>query len=247
MKKLEISKLSFSSISTFMECPRKFYFQKKVKKQIPEGQSLLLGKVIHHLLMQYYLKKEVPFDKEYPEDIVNLARGIVDKYKRFYSIEDKHFEVVSAEEEFNFKRKGVGWVGIADLVFKKEGKLYIMDHKYTTRRFREPFTQLSLQSTLYHYYYSHILGLKVDGFVYNIISGPNKMNKSGISEHYNFERFYVYKNNLEIENMWAIIDASVNDIKKQKFIPHISRLTCDYCPYVEECIALQKGFEINEK
>ncbi len=233
---------SYSSVSTYLECPRKFYFQKTLDVEIPENRSSILGQALHYLLRKYYENKEINPDREYPDDIMILAQGILQKYIAKYGGVDKDFKVINAEEPFSFTRKGIKWTGIIDLIYEQNGRRYIMDHKYSARHFRDSFLHLSLQSALYYYYYRYILNKQIDGFIYNTITGSNKMTKKGISDAYRFERYIVYKKDLEIENMWKILDETVKQIQDNNFLPHISRLTCEYCPYVEYCISVQKGF-----
>jgi len=241
--KYKIPVLSYSSISTYLECPRKFLFSRIYKIPMPPSRASDLGSAIHWLLHRYYSKQDIAPDKEYPDDIMKIAQRVVQEYINKYKLLDD-FKVIATEEPFNFKRKGVEWTGIIDMIINRNNKIFVVDHKYSSRRFKESFIALNFQGALYYYYLSYIKGMNIDGIIWNTIYSPTKLLKNGEpSSTIEFIRYETRRSSTEIENMWQVIDDVVENIKKQNFLPHISRITCEHCPYIEQCIALQKGFD----
>ena len=244
--KYKMPTLSYSSLSTYLECPRKFLFNKIYKMPTPPSRASDLGSAIHWLLHRYYSKQDIAPDKEYSDDIMKIAQKLVKEYINKYRLLDD-FKVIATEKPFIFKRKGVEWTGIIDMIIEKNGKRFVVDHKYTSRRFKESFIALNFQGALYYYYLSYIKGLKIDGIIWNTLYSPSKLLKNGEpSSTINFIRYQTNRSETEIQNMWEVIDGAIEEIKKQNFLPHISRTTCEYCPYIEQCIALQKGFDFDK-
>ena len=235
--------LSYSKISLFTECPRKFKFAYVDKIAIPENRSMLIGSALHWLLQRYYSKIDIVPEHEFEKEIIDVAQRILEKYIQKYKLIDD-FKTIDHEVPFTFKRNDITWNGKIDLVIEKDNKLYIVDHKYSSRKFIESFMALNFQGVLYYYYYGYVLGKNVTGIIWNTISCPNKLLKDGsLSTTLEMQRFITYKTDKEVNKMWQTIDEVVEDIQNEKFIPHISRQLCEYCPYIEECIIMQKGLD----
>jgi len=98
---------------------------------------LLIGSALHWLLQRYYTKSEIAAEQEYPDDILDISNKIMNKYVNHYI--DDNFKIIDAELPFTFKRKEITWNGKIDLLIEKDSKLYIMDHKYSSRAFVRKF------------------------------------------------------------------------------------------------------------
>ena len=120
---------SYSSISTFKQCPKKYYHLKVAKDVKDTGsEAMLYGNQVHKAA-EDFIKKGTPIPKkfEYLNPIVNSLNSIEG---------DKHcelrFGVVYDGEKHTpttFFAEDVWYRGIADLVIVNEDKAFLIDYK----------------------------------------------------------------------------------------------------------------------
>lgn len=131
------------------------------------------------------LHKRPLFDEEIAErvSVADLVMGIMPRYLNNYQDE---FEPVLVEHRFEIPIRGIGakligyWDGI---VRGKDGKLWLLEHKYPQQRFRSA-EDLELDGQIGVYQYAaHRLGYKVIGTIYNQllarVPAEPKVNKDG--------------------------------------------------------------------
>ena len=120
---------SYSSISTFKQCPKKYYHLKVAKDVKDTGsEAMLYGNQVHKAA-EHFIKDGTPIPKkfEYLNPIVNSLNAIEG---------DKHCELrfgISYDgekhKETKFFAKDVWFRGIADLVIVDGEKAYLVDYK----------------------------------------------------------------------------------------------------------------------
>ena len=120
---------SYSSISTFKQCPKKYYHLKVAKDVRDTGsEAMLYGNQVHKAA-ENFIKEGTPIPKkfEYLNPIVNSLNAIEG---------DKHCELrfgISYDgekhKETKFFAKDVWFRGIADLVIVDGEKAYLVDYK----------------------------------------------------------------------------------------------------------------------
>jgi len=120
---------SYSSISTFKQCPKKYYHLKVAKDVRDTGsEAMLYGNQVHKAA-EHFIKDGTPIPKkfEYLNPIVNSLNAIGG---------DKHCELrfgISYDgekhKETTFFAKDVWFRGIADLVIVDGEKAYLVDYK----------------------------------------------------------------------------------------------------------------------
>ena len=160
----EIIKLSASSVKTYEQCPRKYYFNYIEKAPKKEWEHFDLGNLCHHTLetfhdhfiIEKYNKKQAAkimgeaFAKarlEYPkltDELVAEAKQMMTDYLKMISSNGMP-KVKSCEQDFDFKIADSimvrGYIDRIDIV--KDDKFRIMDYKTTKNaQYLDPFQLL---------------------------------------------------------------------------------------------------------
>lgn len=84
-KKIQSLSLSHSSISLYLECPEKFYFDKIV--QVPSGssQAMISGDFYHKVLENYFKLSKQQGEFVSKEVLMDIARKYIFKYRNLFS------------------------------------------------------------------------------------------------------------------------------------------------------------------
>jgi len=187
--------ISITRINTFLDCPRKYWYQYELKMQTPKGAGLYFGSAIHEGLENYYSKKDpmegvknALFGKkdregEKPQEGIDLyklhkeARRVFDMYPS----KAPHFEPTLVEHFFRVplihpetkETLPVMFIGKIDLITAK-GE--VVDHK-TSSAMPNGFWQHKneLQASGYCYAYLQMFGKLPKAFIVNtIVKGNTK-------------------------------------------------------------------------
>jgi CRISPR/Cas system-associated exonuclease Cas4 (RecB family) len=133
------NKLSPSSISTYLQCPRKFYYTYIAKLPSQPIEALEEGGDIHKIIEHYY-SLPLPDALSQNDIILNLSKAINDvvgevnenvkkKLMGFVEFEKKRvawkWRLVGCEQEVENEYIR----GVVDAVFKKQEETYIVDWK----------------------------------------------------------------------------------------------------------------------
>jgi hypothetical protein len=120
---------SYSSISTFKQCPKKYYHLKVARDVKDTGSAAMSYGNAVHKAAELYIKEGTPIPPKFkflqrPLEAINKIEG------------DKHCEIrmgVAKEgDEYaptTFFGKDVWWRGIADLLIVNGEKAYLIDYK----------------------------------------------------------------------------------------------------------------------
>jgi hypothetical protein len=104
---------SYSSLSLFQQCPRKYY-RLRVKKDIPqeESQAMFYGKEAHKAAENYIREDAaIPPQFSYLEPYLNVLKKLEGEKLCEYEM-----GLTKELEPCSFKDKYVWWRGIADLI-----------------------------------------------------------------------------------------------------------------------------------
>lgn len=117
---------SYSSMSLFKQCPRKYYRLKVVKDiKEPEAEHLIYGNAVHKAAEEYVRDgKEIPKKYEYIKPQVDILLQIEG---------DRHCEIkMGLTRELDaceFLDPKVWWRGVADLLITNNEDAFLIDYK----------------------------------------------------------------------------------------------------------------------
>lgn len=117
---------SYSSLSLFQQCPRKFYRLKVVKDIVePEGEHLIYGKELHKAAEEYVRDdKEIPPQFRFIKDYLDVFKKVEGRRLCEYQM-----GLTKSVEPCGFFDKGVWWRGIADLLVISDETALLVDYK----------------------------------------------------------------------------------------------------------------------
>lgn len=130
MEKVDYSKpkftWSYSSLSLFQQCPRK-YHQIRVVKNIKESdtEALMYGKEVHKAAEDYVREGQpIPAKFQFMKPYVDLLKDLAgDK------LCEHQMGLTESLEPCGFFDKNVWWRGVADLLIIDEDKAHLIDYK----------------------------------------------------------------------------------------------------------------------
>lgn len=229
---LKFSPYSYSKISTYKSCPKKFKYQyiDKIGK-FESFPALVKGSTIHYIIENLKLDQSLYTDKmkqnisDYPEtiDIVMNFRNS-DLGKKYLLDIDKEpiqeFKLgLTKTLDTNSYNKESLFNGIIDYICVKSGELYLVDFK--SGKFRDNRYQDYNQLLYYSIYFFQKYKIQ-------------KINISFVYVEHNLE------NNIELDikyldNYKRELLSSIKTIEEDTdFLENKSRL-CDYCGFHELC------------
>lgn len=117
---------SYSSISTFKQCPKKYYHLKVLKDVKDTGsEAMVYGQDVHKAAEEF-VKSDVPIPEKF-----KYMQPIVESLGKIEG--DKHCEVkLGLKQDYapcGFFDSGVWWRGIADLIIVNGERAYSVDYK----------------------------------------------------------------------------------------------------------------------
>jgi hypothetical protein len=119
-------KWSYSSLSLFNQCPKKYYHLRVAKDVVePETEALTYGSKVHEAA-EFYIRDGTPIPPEfaYIQEILDVLKNIQGEKLCEYEM-----GLTKNLEPCGFKDKDVWWRGIADLVIMDGDKAYLVDYK----------------------------------------------------------------------------------------------------------------------
>lgn len=170
---LELEKYSFSKLTTFEQCPYQYYLN-YIKHETGEGNAMSeYGSFCHSILEKYFkgnleeyelvdeytdgYSREIKHD--FPEMFnVDLAgKYYNDGYDFFCNFEDKGWDILGVEQEFDLICHGTGSPfilrGFIDLIYRENGKLVFHDWKSKSKfKSRKELADYARQLYLYSRY-----------------------------------------------------------------------------------------------
>lgn len=218
---------SYSKLSTYNSCPKKFNYQYilKVGDVILDSPALAKGRCVHSILENY---PEIPEDIK-SNEYFQIAKDVCDKFLesdlKHYVINDKPKFVeqkIALNENFEpceYKDKNVLFKGIVDQVLI-DNDLFLNDFKtgkYVDERWQS-YEQLLFYSIYFFIKHPNIQRIFIS-YLYVEHGLENKMM---------LERQY-------LENYKNILSTNISNIENDKiFKANITRL-CDFCGFNPIC------------
>jgi hypothetical protein len=117
---------SYSSLSLFQQCPKKYYHLRVAKDfKEPETKHLTYGKLVHEAA-EFYIKNDVPLPAQYKfmEEPLEKLKAIGGEHLCEYRM-----GLTQDLNPCDFFSKDVWWRGVADLVILKDDKAFLVDYK----------------------------------------------------------------------------------------------------------------------
>lgn len=191
--------LSVSEVKVFLECRRKWHYYSQRGKDIQlvrPSEYLFVGSAGHHALDTYYaagMKQGTAIkafddyvnknwasvahrsfgETKFLQDAIEVGRGTIEHYEKYSRLADTDFEVVATETPVVVEDGLSRFVGVIDMVIRKDDGYWIVDHKFLSRfpRYDELF--FSLQAAAYLWGTARDKNYKnfmpIQGFIYNLI------------------------------------------------------------------------------
>ena len=149
---------SYSSLSLFKQCPRKYYHL-RVAKDIkePRSRALIYGNRVHKAAEEY-VKNNVEIPKPF-EYIKKSVDAILESFKGEVLCEEK-LGVTKDLEPCSFYAKDVWYRGIVDLLIIQKDKAVIIDYKTGKHPDRADTDQLELMSLAVFKHYPFVTEIK---------------------------------------------------------------------------------------
>ena len=119
-------KWSYSSLSLFNQCPKKYYHLRVAKDVVePVTEALTYGSKAHEAA-EFYIRDGTPIPPEfaYMQEILDTLKGIPGEKLCEYKM-----GLNNNLSPVDFSDKDVWWRGIADLVIMDGDKAYLVDYK----------------------------------------------------------------------------------------------------------------------
>lgn len=186
-------KLSYSKISTYLDCPRKYWYQYVLGVQKKKSEGFFFGSAIHEGLEAYYrgndpmmAVRNALFGKklrlsEEAEEGVNLKKLYKEAERCFkiYPNKAPYFEPLKTEKYFDIpiihpktgEELNASLEGKIDLIDKRG---FLVDHKTAKSAPNDFFDgKNNLQATAYAYAYLYLYDRLPEKFVFNYIIKGN--------------------------------------------------------------------------
>lgn len=119
-------KWSYSSLSLFQQCPRKFYRLKVAKDVVePEGQHLIYGKELHKAAEEY-VRDGTPIPPQFA-----FVKNYLDIFKALSGDQlcEHQMGLTKSIEPCGFFDEDVWWRGVADLLIVDGESAILVDYK----------------------------------------------------------------------------------------------------------------------
>jgi len=117
---------SYSSLSLYQQCPKKYYHLKVVKDiKEPLGEAIVFGNTIHKIAEEY-VGKGIPIPAQYKE--IEPALESIRNMEGEKLCENK-LGLTADLEPCGFFDKKVWWRGIADIIILQGDRALTIDYK----------------------------------------------------------------------------------------------------------------------
>lgn len=242
-----MSAISFSNtrLSTFKRCRLKYHWQYVDKPEEAQKQSvpLVRGSAAHLAMASYYggmSPKDAigqaweAYGASNPKSLEKMLELdlILARYFNWATINDG-WEVLAVEENVEVRYESHLLMGIWDLLVKRNGKIFIVDHKFQKSH---TFSHLEVDSQVTHYLaLARLKGIPVTGLILNIINlETGKTDKIAL-------RQLTARSDIFIDAYLKSLDPQIKEIKKAQqekiaIYPNWTKDCCWDCSFYRKCI-----------
>jgi hypothetical protein len=237
--------IAFSNtrLTTFKRCRLKYHWQYVDKQPSMAGRALRRGAAAHLAMAAYYRGKSPkdaiadaweaysPASPKSLEYMLELDLILARYFE--WAAKNDFWKVQLVEESVEVEYNGIKLMGIWDLLIKKAGRLWLVDHKFQKSH---SFSNLEVDPQVSHYLaLARLMGLKVDGLIYNIINlDTGKVKEVALRQQIGRSDYFIQ----------AYLDSlppQVKEIQKAqrktlKIYPNWTRDCCWDCSFYRKCI-----------
>jgi hypothetical protein len=239
----KIVSYSNTRLTTFKRCRLKYHWQYVDKQEQKEGVALVRGRSAHRALAAFYSGKEPKkaiaeawdeYNPASPEQFQKMQEldFILNRYLDWCITQDL-WKVLEVEHTVEVDYNGIKLMGIWDLLVRKAGKTFIVDHKFQKSH---SFSNLEVDPQVTHYLaLAKLLGIEVHGLIYNIVNlelGDTKtvaLRQIAGRQDY-FIQAYLKSLAPQIKEMKKA------DKKKLEIYPNWTRDCCWDCSHYRRCV-----------
>ncbi len=191
---MEHLNLQSSQITTFMECPRKWYYQYHLWRDVPPTHAMQRGTCFHYMCEIHFregieVKDLADYIAEHEPDLVRFIPEMLPAfimYLEHYKDSDYYFHEVDGTPAIELEVKieladDISYWMKFDSMRQRNGKIYLFDWKVTSAYLNDWFFQkfeLATQTFAYSWAARELFGDDVEGFFIDAIRVP-KEGKSG--------------------------------------------------------------------
>lgn len=234
---------SNTRLTTFRRCRLKYHWQYVEKQESKQARALVRGSAAHLAMAAFYrgtpIKEAVahaweayaPASEKSFQYMTELDT-ILTRYFRWAEINDL-WQVQMVEETIETEYNGIKLMGIWDLLVRKNGQLWIVDHKFQKSH---SFANLEVDPQVSHYIaLARLKGIQVAGLIYNIVNL-----ELGEKREVAF-RQQVGRADYFIQTYLDSLASQVKEIKKADkntlpLYPNWTRDCCWDCQFYRRCI-----------
>lgn len=234
---------SNTRLTTFKRCRLKYHWQYVDKIESKQANALRRGAAAHLAMASYYNGKDPKVavaDAWEAYSVTSPAAYkrmeeldlILTRYFNWARINDG-WQVLEVEKTVEVEYNGHKLMGIWDLLVKKNGRMWLVDHKFQKSH---SFANLEVDPQVTHYLaLARLLGYKVDGLIYNIINlETGKTDKIALRQQTGRADYFlkIYLDSL---------DSQIREIKKADrrtlpLYPNWTKDCCWDCQFYRRCI-----------
>lgn len=258
-------RISHSQLASWNRCRLQWwlgYVEKWTPRKIKS--VLEVGTLGHDWLRKHYLgtldiKEElskitfVIDDAEKDENritTVALASNLITKYVNYYApVADADWEVLEVEKHFEIPLKtpwGTPFIleGYVDLIIRLYGKIWVVDHKLTSRFWTPIQAMMDSQTPIYAASLRH-LGVDVFGLIINQLNTYPYKKYDEVPPEKLFKREESHRTVNEMDNIMLELYKQVEDIaaNREKIRRNLSK-DCDRCFFQDPCQLNLKGIPL---
>lgn len=261
-----------SQLQTYKDCPERYRLRCiEGLQKIEEGRDehdKNFGKAIHSALESHYKGGSIEASKAvfkagYPdqqnsEDFAKTQENgltLIEAYAKHYIGEDKQLEILSVEVHDTFKFLDIDFSVKIDLVVRKQGCVYFVDHKTTGKAFNwtywsrfEPNPQITAYTAYCQAKYGECSGGIINAIRFGHRQRAYKGEPAGF--YYEFQRQLFNRNKDQVEAwkkdtlLWV---KSLEEAKRDTSnVWRKNEGQCGYCSYKEVCISCADEQIINQ-
>lgn len=232
---LDVLNTSYTSLKAYEDCPFRYKLLYDLNFKVSENDAIRMGSAIHNAFNKVNIAKiDNPDISQEECDLIiedifmstsNISKD-KDELEMFkdniYAFYDEIGDVELLESEYNFNifEEGFNVVGSIDLIYKKDGDIYIIDYKNTDDEDESKINYYEDQLKLYLY------ALAMDSKYEN-----ENINKAGIYFVKSQKTVTVQFEKEEIQNYIERMNTIVEKIKNGEFDERKKSQNCDRCDF----------------
>jgi PD-(D/E)XK nuclease superfamily len=233
-------KLSYTNVSTFKGCPKRYYYKYIAHLPEPEGIELKVGTAGHEILEKYYNQSALRsqdfinelISEVQDEQVRSILMESLDGYHDWAAPQDSKITFQAVEEKFNYPIGNYVFTGKIDACGEIDGEPVLLEHKFKSQWSTDVAEQFQFDEQ--NKGYSLVTGCRQ--IIYNLIrTKPAKTRPK-------FERIHILVPESEIirfENDLGLWNKKIQQAATTNEYPRNRGYMCKYCPFVATCYGLE--------